>query len=643
MDDCIQINRPVYEMKNKDIYALFFLSVFTYLFIRLGVLNGFNLGFSITYVCLSIVLMIYILSKDCKNKLMTVFTFLLSITLAISFSLHNNPGIKFGSVVVMWFITAFSLNSAGGTSLCNDGTYFKIFDVFFVSVIQPFCNLPKLFSAVKNSFKGKNNKFGMVVLGILVALPVMLVIIPLLSSADAAFGTIVKKVFSDVALLVVSLVLTIVALPLIGSYGFSLSHGITKENGRVLNAKPGKVSPVFLNTFLCIVGFVYLVFLFSQLAYISDTFSFLLPKEFSMAEFARSGFFQMAAIAVINLVITFVVSVIEKVKDNGRLPVSTKILLTFFSLFSIFLIVNAFIRMSMYIEMYGLTQKRVITSVFMVMLCIIFLIVLIRIFFEKFKYINFIIIVCSLTLVFLSVSDIDSNISKYNYNKYVAGEIAVDFEHYISLGYAAVPELEKLTEDDGLLTRELARYALETIGSDVNEGSFFAKNLVKNKAVKILNKYADENSEYSYLDEDLYEYNQKVAEYNATDFMPDLEEIYIDTLTAEFEIDAMFYEEDPQKTLELTLTYGEGFAKTLEELKSKYTIKEVYKKDTVTYYIVTSSAINSPEEFAAIAVSEENKAISYMWLYEKGCVKREIDDYKMFIEQNFLDAIVISY
>ena len=74
------------------------------------------------------------------------------------------------------------------------------------------------------------------------------------------------------------------------------------------------------------------------------------------------------------------------------------------------------------------------------------IVVLVRIFNAKFKYINFILLICAATFVFVSVSDIDRNISKYNYNKYIAGEIEVDFEHYISLGNAAVPELAKLTK-----------------------------------------------------------------------------------------------------------------------------------------------------------------------------------------------------
>lgn len=641
MDEIIQNNKPVYQIKNKDLYSLIFISVFTYLFIRLGVLNGFNFGLSVTSVCLSLTLMIYVLSKDCKNKIITVLMFLLSIVLAVSFSFHDNSGIKFFTAIAIWFITVFSLNTANGTSLCNDGTYFKIFDVFYVAVIEPFCNLPKLFSALKSSFRGKNNKFGMVVLGILVALPVMFVVIPLLSSADAAFGSIVKKVFSDVALLIVSLILTCFVLPFIASYSFSLSNGIVKDKNKVLNAKQGKASPVFLNTFLCIVGFVYLVFLFSQLAYISDTFSFLLPEEFSAAEFARSGFFQMAAIAAINLIITFVVSAIEKAKDNGRLPVSTKILLTFFSLFSIFLIVNAFIRMSMYIDMYGLTQKRVITSVFMVMLCVIFIVVLIRIFNEKFKYINFIFVICALTLVFLSVSDIDRNISKYNYNKYVDGEIDVDFEHYISLGYAAVPELNKLTKDEGLLTRELAHQALDRINVNDAEGSVFEQNLVVYKSSKIIENHFDKNTEIPYLDDELFEYKQKVNEYNATGFMPDLEKTPVDFSQAEFDVNGMFYEEDPQKTLELTLVYDAAtFKKSLGELKSKYSLTEAFVQDSYTFYVVKSDEISAPEEFAVVAVSEKNSTISYLWLYEEGIVKREIDDYKMFIEQNFLLMII---
>lgn len=640
MNDLIQTNKLVYQLKNKDLYSLIFLSVFTYLFIRLGVLNAFNLGASITFVCLSLTLMVYVLSKDCKNKFITVLMYFISLVLTLSFSLHNNFFIKFITVLVLWFTTAFSLNTANGTSLCTDGTHYKIFDILYVSVIEPIRNIPKFFSAAKNSLK-KKNKFGMVILGVIVALPVIFIVTPLLSSADAAFGNIVKKLFSDVALLVVSFILTCVALPFITSYGFSLSHGIVKERNKQMNAKQGKASPVFLNTFLCIVGFVYVVFLFSQLAYISDTFAFLLPEEFSAAEFARSGFFQMAAIAFINLFITFIVASKEKVKENGKLPVSTKLLLTFFSLFSIFLIINAFIRMSMYIDMYGLTQKRVITSVFMIMLCIIFLVVLIRIFNEKFKYINFIFVICSLTVVFLSVSDIDRNISKYNYNKYVAEEIEIDFDHYISLGYAAVPELEKLTKDDGLLTRELAHEALDTVNVNDEDISFFEKNLVKNEALKILKRHFDKNPEINYIDDDFYEYNQKVVEYNAVGFMPDLEKQYVDLSSAEFVFNGMFYDEDPPKTLELTLYYdAAAYKKILGELKSKYSFSEAFVQDEHTFYILKSDEISEPEEFAAIAVSEKNGTITYLWLYEEGVMVREYDDFQIFLEQYFLLPIV---
>ena len=639
MDELIQNNKPVYHIRNKDLYSFVFLSVFTYLFIRLGLLNGFNLGLSITSVCLSLTLMFYVLSKDCKNKIITVLMYLISMVIAVSFSLHDNFQIKALSAFVLWFITVFSLNTANGTSLCNDGTYYKIFDVLYVGVVEPIRNIPKLFSAAISSLKGKN-KFGMVILGVLVALPVIFVVIPLLSSADAAFSSIVKKVFSDVFLLIVSLILTCIVLPFITSYGFSLSNGIVKERGKVMNAKQGKASPVFINTFLCIIGFVYLVFLFSQLAYISDTFAFLLPEEFSAAEFARSGFFQMAAIAFINLFITFIVVSMEKAKENGKLPVSTKILLTFFSVFSIFLIVNAFIRMSMYIEMYGLTQKRVITSVFMIMLCIIFIVVLVRIFNAKFKYINFILLICAVTFVFLSVSDIDRNISKYNYNKYIAGEIEVDFEHYISLGNAAVPELAKLTKDDGLLTRELAYQALKSVYSD-EENSFFEQNLVKHRSTEILDKYIDENAVNTYFDEELYDYKQKVIEYNAVGFMPDLEKSPVDLSEAEFTVDAMFYEEDSQKTLELTLVYdAAAFKKTLGQLKSKYTFEEAYVEEDYTFYIVKSKDISEPKEFAAIGVCESKGIINYLWLYDEEVESRNIADYEMFLNENFLLTIV---
>lgn len=645
------ITKKTYPIDNKDFYFFIFVSVASFIFIRLGVLNAFNLGLTVTYSILSLGLLIYVCSKDSKNKAFYSLMFIIDLILAVSFSLHDNSFIKFLTVIVLFFTTAMTLNGVSGTHLCNDGTFLKLADVLYVGGIEPLINLNALFSSIKSVFKSKNNKFLMAIAGVLISVPVLVIVIPLLSSADVAFNTIVKKVFSDVAMLVVSLVMTVLITPLITSYGFSLSKGITKEKNKSFNSKSGKVSPVFLNTFLCVIASIYVVFLVSQLAYITDTFAFLLPEEFSAAQFARSGFFQMGAIAFINLLITFLVSVIEKPKDNGKLPVSTKLILTFFTAFSLFLTVNAFIRMKMYIDLYGLTQLRVLTSVFMIMLCIIFLFVLIRIFNEKFKYINFVILTCALTFVAISVTDIDTYISKYNYQKYVEGEIGVDFEHYETLGNAAVPELIKLAESDDFIIKNLAKESLVNIAldefdyyyddydSEQNEEFEYDSNIFKyNRSQEIagreFEKFFKSKPGRIYLDNNFSEYSSKVNEYGAENFMPDFNNLDLEFYSPVFNYSENFDTEDKAKVLELTLYYyDDNFEDAVKSVKERFEFGEKFGYDDEENFVVKSKDFNSPTEIAVIEFDMYEKTISYMWITNENATEEDVKDIEIYVSK----------
>ncbi len=637
-----------YDFNNKDFTFFIFNIIATYLFLRVGVIGSFNIGFSITYVVMHLGYFIYSYKRVATHKILYFFTLVINVVLSASFFLHDNPLIKFVTVIALTFLSAFTLIGISSQHICTDGTFFKIFDVFYITCVEPFANIIKFIRSFVVALKGKNNKMLMVLLGVIVSVPFLFLVIPLLSSADVAFQSIIKRVFSDVAAMLVSLVLTVILLPVTSSYGFGLSKGITTEKNKSLNLKNGKVPPVFLNTFLCVIGLIYVVFLVSQLAYITDAFSFLLPEDFTASEFARSGFFQMSAITALNLIITFLVSVIEKPKESGRLPISTKLILTFFTIFSLFLTVNSFIRMSMYIDMYGLTQLRVLTSVFMIMLCVIFVIVLIRIFFEKFRYINFILITCALTCVVVSVTNIDTHISKYNYLKYTQGEIGVDFEHYVSLGSAAIPELVKLSRSDDYLTSRLALNAITDIAeAEFNYNSedgftydknYLEYNIVQNKAGKTLEKFFKKHKSVEYLDQDFADYKEKVAEYGATGFMPDFNKLDKSFSELSVSFDDDYYEEnDDNNTIELVITYDNAvdYKNAFNKLSLKDRTKSTVEYDGYTFVLIDSDKIDMPKEFGIIAYSPDEMTIVYLWYQNDKTTYEDISDLEQFCKDNF--------
>ncbi len=635
-----------YNFSNMDFAFLVFNIIATYLFIRLGVLGGFNVGVSVTFVVMHLGYFIYSFKRAAKNKVLYILTLLIDIVLSASFFLHDNSLIKFVTLVALVFLSAFTLNGISSSQISSDGTFIKIIDVLFVLCVEPFANIVKLVRAFFTSLKTKNNKILLVLLGVLVSVPFLFFVVPLLSSADAAFNSIVKKVFSDIAAMILSIILTIILLPGTSSYSFTLAKGITGDKNISINTKAGKVPAIFLNTFLSVIGFIYVVFLVSQLAYISKTFAFLLPENYTAAEFARSGFFQMSAITALNLFITFLVSVIEKPKNNGKLPVSTKLILTFFTAFSIFLTVNSFIRMSMYINMYGLTQLRVLTSVFMIMLCVIFVIVLIRIFFENFKYINFIVITCALTCVAISVTNIDTHISKYNYLKYTQGEIEVDFEHYEKLGCAAVPELVKLAKSDDYLNSRLAKNTLVDIAEKefsydsekpfTYERKLTSFNITKNRAGVALQKFFKEFTSIEYLDSDFIDYKEKVEEYGAGVFMPDFNALdkSFDTVSLGFGDD--YYSEDDE-TIELTFTYNNAinYNKAINELELDEKTKSTFEYNDHNFVLVNSDAIKMPQQLGIIAYSDEEMTISYLWYSNEDTVYSDISDLEQFCRDKF--------
>ena len=635
-----------YEFNNKDFAFLIFNVIATYLFLRLGVLGAFNVGFTVTYVLMHLGYFIYSFKRATEHKFLYFVTLGIEIVLCTSFFLHDNGLIKFVTVIALTFLSAFTLNGISSSYISTDGTFIKVLDVLFVFCIEPFINIVKLVRAFFTALKTKNNKILLVLLGVLVSVPFLFLVVPLLSSADAAFNSIIKRVFSDIAAMIFSIFLTVILLPMTTSYSFTTAKGITADKNISFNSKPGKIPAIFLNTILSVISFIYVVFLVSQLAYISDTFAFLLPADYTAAEFARSGFFQMSAITALNLFLTFLVSVIEKPKANGRLPLSTKLILTFFTAFSLFLTVNSFIRMSMYIDMYGLTQLRVLTRVFMIMLCVIFVIVLIRIFFERFKYFNWILITCALTCVLISVTNVDTHISKYNYLKYTQGEIGVDFEHFEDLGCAAVPELIKLANSDDYLDSRLAQNALKNIADrefsyDEDEGFKYEKkltsyNVTKNRAGIALQSFFKEFKEIEAIDTDFSDYKKRVEEYGAGVFMPDFNTIdkSFSSLALNFDSD---YDSDEDEVIELTFIYDNliDYNNAFNKLNLTERTKSTFEYEGYTFVLLDLESLDMPREIGLIAYSEEDMKISYLWYSNDETEYADISDLEEFCNEKF--------
>ena len=454
------------EFNKKDFISFLVTTVIMFLVSYIGIINFFNFGFTVTMLLFTVFAFFYLFNKNSKNKIFNLFLFVSSILLITSFSLNSDGLIKFISILYLMFLLVVSFTGVSNNILQSDSNYFWIFESFFKPVKNAFENIFSPFKSAKSSMKNEKGKnITSVLIGILVAVPALFIIVPLLSSSDIAFESVINKIFENTNLIFTALLITVLLTPCFYSLIFYLKKAPGLEQEK-LKKHNGKLTAIGMNSFLISISIVYLFYIFTQLAYIVDAFSFVLPEDYTAAEFARSGFFQMAVIVFINFVILGFTAINIK-RNNFKLPKSTKGILIFISAFTIFYISTAIIKMAKYISIYGLTRLRVLTTVFMLMLAMIFVIIILKLLISKLKYIKPIIVVCTLTLLAISLVDINTVIAEYNYREYKAGKIQIDVEQIDSLGISGVPTLSKLVDEKDYDVSFKAKEALMYSNGDI--------------------------------------------------------------------------------------------------------------------------------------------------------------------------------
>lgn len=302
-------------------------------------------------------------------------------------------------------------------------------------------------------------KFGSVAMGLLISVPVLAVMTGLLMDADAAFQGLMDLLpRGDVEEYLIS-----------GLWGFFLgwllySRGVALHRG----SKPREekkirrgLQALTVNTVLCAVCVLYLVYLLSQLAYLSGGFAGILPEGFTMAEYARRGFFEMATLCGVNL--TVICGCVWLVEKHNGVPGLTKLCGAFIGGVTVFLVGTASAKMLLYIESYGLTRLRVLTEVITLWLGLTTLFVTVWLFRPKLPYMKAVVLSAMIVGAAVLWVDVDSMVAKYNVESYQSGKLeTVDLQYMRSLNVSAVPYIQELTEDEDPAVAGEARQLLIT-------------------------------------------------------------------------------------------------------------------------------------------------------------------------------------
>jgi hypothetical protein len=421
------------------------------------------------FICVSS--FVYLLKSGYKQNLKSWLCLGVVMLSSLQFSLFDNWFLFTWNFLFLMcaFVYWICLSTSRQIDKDKISAYF-VGDVVNQGLCVPFNNFARCFVGVKKSFLSHKNEKSMKgifagIVGLLLALPFILIVIGLLMDADFAFEAFVTNFMNKINLLEIMrhAFTFIVGIP-VAFYLYGLIFGnvkgrkteaITKQSVDSA-ANTAKIAPKA--TIYCIMfafNIIYLIFFIVQAGYLFSAMSGNLPEGLTYAEYARRGFFELCRVAGINLAILAVSHLFIKREACEESKILKGLTVTL-SMFTMLLIVTALSKMFMYINIFGLTQLRVYTSWFMILLFIIFTIICIRQF-KKFNSAKAMIISFVIMFMVLAYSNVDGNIARYNIERYERGTLqSLDIESLTVLSRAAhmqVFDLYLRTEDEELKER----------------------------------------------------------------------------------------------------------------------------------------------------------------------------------------------
>lgn len=305
-----------------------------------------------------------------------------------------------------------------------------------------------------------------VVLGAAAALALVSILLPVLASADALFAAATRGLTEFIRLhfarglwkLFWALVLT----PFLFGLLYCLRHEPAKAKAHTLYTVDSALFAIVLGA----LDALYLLFLAVQSAGLFGGAEYLAQRGISYAEWARSGFFQMVGVTIVNLAAVMAALTFSQREDRAWRAV--RALAAALVGESLVLLTSAAWRMTLYVSAYGLSFKRFLTYWGMAMMALFFLAALWKVQKPDRSFCRRALPLALAGWLAINCVPVDYLVAKDQVDRYLAGQCGtVDVEYLLyDLSYDTLPQLERLDGERvytvyagyarGRLTRRLA-------------------------------------------------------------------------------------------------------------------------------------------------------------------------------------------
>ena len=438
---------------------------------------GKHLGINVLLFILPLLLLILLLLEKNKkiNNRNGLLLFVPIATLSAGYLLYDNTIFNYFNVLVipLLFVLLFVFT-------VNQKVHLVIPEVFKV-IFLPFGNIDKVYRLLSSKFKKiihfEKNTWGKI-LSIIIVIPIVLIVIQILSSADLIFNNMFKNVFEVFKELKFGNLLgRVLRILLLFTYlGAVLNFILFNYKAKEYSFKRPEFGTFIFKVLLTSLNVIYLIF---DIIQIKSLVLHSISMDIPYAEYARQGFFQLMFISIFNLI---VILLSKNTKENTY----NKIMSIIMVLLTFVIILSSTYRMFMYEMAYGYTLLRLLVYATL-FTEIILLIPTILYIFKRINILRYYFVICLIVYSCLSVAPLDSIIAIRNINRYYSMD-DIDLDYLMNDRANNISQLIDLYyKSDGYIRTELDRYFLK-LHDRIKDDKFQEFNLSRNYSKFLLEK-----------------------------------------------------------------------------------------------------------------------------------------------------------
>ena len=415
--------------------------------------------------------LIYLMYKHKKVENKKAFILAIPITLlSATYFIYHNTLFQTINVLVIVMLTIIMCIYATRIHIKTQEFLMKGIQLLagtFESISDVIDSLKHKFKKKEDIENEKSEKRKQVLKSFIYAIPVVLIVLILLMSADSVFANIFENIFIEFKniFMAENFVMFCLRICIIMVFFFIFSGffvNILKKDTMFNSESEEKIVEIriekmTINMILTILNIFYLIFSIIQF---TSLFSNMNTNDFDYATNARQGFFQLMLISFINIVMIILAKV-----NKGNISSYTKGMSILTLVFTVVILLSAFFRMNLYEKAYGYTYLRLFVYYILATEFILILPIGLWILDKKIDILKWTIGIVTIMYVILNFSNVESTIAKRNVDRYFENqeENEIDLEYlFHHTGTDAIEQMKRLLNaKDETITKRVKEYLLQ--------------------------------------------------------------------------------------------------------------------------------------------------------------------------------------